>query len=76
MLKKILIGLKKVHFQVIDIIDDTKPYPCLLGIDWDIDNLAILNLKKRKMIFEFEDLRVFTPLDPNERDRYIESVRN
>ena len=26
-------------------------------------------------MFEFEDLRVFTPLDPNEGDRYIESVR-
>ena len=67
--------VKKVHFEVIDIIDDTKAYSCLLGIDQDIDNLATLNLKKRKMMFEFEDLRVFTPLDPNEGDRYIESVR-
>ena len=36
-------------FDVIEIIDDRKPYPALLGIDLDFDNLAIINLKKKHM---------------------------
>ena len=28
-----------VEFEVIDIDDDTNPYPALLGIDWEIYNL-------------------------------------
>ena len=27
-----------VDFEVINIVDDTNPYPTLLGIDWAIDN--------------------------------------
>ena len=34
------------NFKVIDIVDDTNPYPTLLGIDWVIDNLAIINFKE------------------------------
>jgi len=34
-------------FEVIEIIDDNKSYPTLLGIDWDFDNLAVINLKKK-----------------------------
>lgn len=44
----------KVDFEVIEIIDDTNPYPTLLGIDWEFDNLAILNLKKRQMSFDLK----------------------
>ena len=34
------------EFEVINIIDDTNPYPKLLGIDWEIDNQTIINFKK------------------------------
>ena len=36
-----------VDFKVIEIIDDSRPYPKLLGIEWAFDNLAIINLKKK-----------------------------
>ena len=36
-----------VEFEVIEIIDDSNPYPSLLGIEWAIDNDAVINLKKR-----------------------------
>ena len=41
-----------VDFEVIEIVNDNNPYPVLLGIDWTIDMNEIINLKKRKMIFE------------------------
>lgn len=66
---------RKVDFEVIEIIDVTNPYPTLLGIEWDFDNVAILNLKKRQMRFESEDLIVVTLLDPNEGEHYVELVR-
>ena len=34
-------------FEVIEIIDDSNPYLALLGIEWAIDNYAIINLKNR-----------------------------
>jgi hypothetical protein len=41
-------GVKtKVDFEVIKIMDESDPYPALLGIDWGFDNDAMLNLKKR-----------------------------
>ena len=36
-----------VDFEVIKIIDDSNPFPTLLGIDWGFDNLVIINLKKK-----------------------------
>ena len=42
-----------VYFEVIDIVDDTNPYPGILGIDWAIDNQTIINFKK--IILSFED---------------------
>ena len=42
-----------VNFEVIDIVNDTNPYPTLLGIDWAIGNQTIINFKK--MILPFED---------------------
>ena len=51
-------------FEVIEIIGDSRPYPALLGIDWAIDNMAIINLKKIQMTFEDSQIRVITPLDP------------
>jgi hypothetical protein len=40
------------NFEVIDIVDNTTPYPTLLGLDWDFDNQDIINLKTKKMIFK------------------------
>ena len=40
------------NFKVIDIFDDNNPYPVLLGIDWATDMNGVINIKKRKMIFE------------------------
>ena len=34
-------------FEVIEIIDDSNPFPALLGIDWAFDNLVFINLKKK-----------------------------
>ncbi len=61
--------------EVIEIIDDNNPYPTLLGIDWEFDHLAIINLKKRWMIFEGNDIRVIAPLDPLERGRCNEPMK-
>ena len=52
-------------FEVIEITDDSNPYPALLGIEWAIDNAAVINLKKRQMTFEGKGLRVIVPLDPS-----------
>jgi hypothetical protein len=49
-LKGIRVDLDGVHtityFEVIDIVNNTSPYPTLLGLDWDFDNQAIINLKR------------------------------
>lgn len=63
-----------VDFEVIEIVDDRNPYSTLLGIDWTTDMNKVINLKKRKMIFEKKSLRVVVPLDPTEGSRYTESV--
>ena len=63
-------------FEVIEIVDDSNPYPALLGIDWATDMNGVINLKKRKMIFEKKSLRVIVPLDPAEGSRYTEPVRD
>ena len=52
------------NFEVINIVDDTNPYPSLLGIDWAIDNQTIINFKKRILSFEDEEMRVVSPIDP------------
>jgi hypothetical protein len=33
------------YFEVIEIVDDSFPYPALLGIDWNFDNSTIAYLK-------------------------------
>jgi len=57
---------------VIEIVDGRNSYPTLLGLDWDFNNLAIISLKKRQMVFEKDDMRVIVPLDSSEGVRYIE----
>jgi hypothetical protein len=59
-------------FGVIDIVDNTSPYPTLLGLDWDFDNQDIINLKTRKMIFDSGEYKVIVPLDPLEGGRCVE----
>ena len=59
-------------FEVIEIVDDNNPYPAHLGIDWATNMNRVINLKKRKMIFEKESLRVTIPLDHAEGSRYTE----
>ena len=63
-----------VYFEVIEIINDSNPYPALLGIKWEINNDAVINLKKRQMNFEGKGLRVIVPLDPSQGERYTEPV--
>jgi hypothetical protein len=51
------VDLDDVHtmddFEVIDILENTSPYPTLLGLDWAFDNQYIINLKTRKIILEY-----------------------
>jgi hypothetical protein len=64
-----------VDFEVIEIVDNSCPYPALLGIDWAFDNFIVVDLKKRCITFEKDGLRVITPLDPDEGQRYTEPIR-
>ena len=63
-------------FELIEIVDDNNPYPVLLGIEWASDMNGVINLKKRKMIFEKKSLCVFVPLDLAEGSRCMEPVRD
>jgi hypothetical protein len=69
-LEHVLVDIDKVrtfaYFEVIEIVDDNCPYPTLLGIDWSFNNSTMVDLKKIRMTFEGEGLRVIAPLDPNE----------
>jgi hypothetical protein len=56
-------------FEVIEIVDDSFPYPAPLGIDWDFNNSTMVDLKKRRMTFEGDGLRVIAPLDLDEGQR-------
>jgi hypothetical protein len=59
------------NFEVMDMVDESIPFPTLLGIDWAFDNQAIINLKTRKMIFKDGKFRIVEPLDPSNCDRYV-----
>ena len=52
------------NFEVIQIVDDTQPYPALLGLYWDIDMDGFINLKRRRMEFERNGVKVIIPLEP------------
>jgi hypothetical protein len=47
----------------------------LLGIDWAFNNSTVVDLKKRRMTFEKYGLRVISPLDPDEGQRYTDPIR-
>jgi hypothetical protein len=51
-------------------MDDSDPYPNLLGIDWAFDYNAILNLKQWHISFETNTWHIIVSLDPNEGDMY------
>ena len=63
-----------VDFEVIEIIDGGNPFPALLGIDWDFDNLTVINLKKKQMTFEGHNIRIITPLDPSMGPHYTKLI--
>jgi len=64
------------EFEVIDIVDDSNPYPALLGIDWAIDMNGVINLKKQTMVFERKMICMVVLLDPVEGPRYTKPVRD
>ena len=78
-LSGITMDIEGVHtttnFEVIEIVDDINPYPALLGLDWEFSNMAIINLKKRKMTFEIKNMRVIVPSTPLKGERYNEPVK-
>ena len=61
-------------FEVIEIIDDSTPYPMLLGIDRAFKNQVIINLKKKTMSFEGKGIWVIGLLDPTLGPRYTELI--
>ena len=63
-------------FEVIEIIDDSNPYPALLGIEWAMENYAVIKLKNRQMTFQGKGLRFIVPLDPSQGERYTDPVRD
>jgi hypothetical protein len=42
---------------------ENDPYPTLLGIDWDYENLFLIDLKKETMSFEVDGMNITQPLD-------------
>jgi hypothetical protein len=62
-------------FEVIEIVDDSCPYPASLGIDWAFNNSTIVDLNKRFMNFEGDGLRVIAHLDPDEGQWYTKPIR-
>jgi hypothetical protein len=63
------------YFEVIEIVDDNCPYPVLLGIDWDFNNSTVVDLNKRRMMFQRDGLSVIPPLYPDEGQWYTEPIR-
>jgi hypothetical protein len=64
-----------VDFEVIEIVDDSCPYPMLLGIDWAFNNSTVVDLNKIRINFERDGLRFIAPLDPDGGQRYTELIR-
>jgi len=64
------------NFEVIEIVDDSNPYPVLLRIDWAFEMNTIINLKKWSMVFEKNELWVIVLLDPAEGVWYTKPNRH
>jgi hypothetical protein len=75
-LKGVIVDLDGVHtvedFEVIEIVDGTKPYPELLGLDWVFDNQVVINLNISRMTFESDEYTFISPLVPSEGERFVE----
>ena len=56
-------------------MDDTDPYPTLLGLDWAIEMGGVININMRSMIFKNGEIRVIIPLDLAEGQGYAKRVR-
>jgi hypothetical protein len=70
-------GVKTVaNFEVIEIMGNKDPYPTLLGIDWDYENYALIDLNKDTMTFEVDGIKVVQPLDPYVGPKYTEPINN
>jgi hypothetical protein len=54
-----------IDFEVIYIVENTFPYPTLLGLDWDFDNHTIIKSKTINIVFESREYRFIAPLDPS-----------
>lgn len=52
------------YFELIEIIVDKRPYPSLFGIDWDFENYAIIDSKRKTMTFEVYGMQFIQPLNP------------
>jgi len=57
-------------------MDENKPYPVLLGIDWAKDMKGVINLKMQMMAFEKKLLCVVVPLDLAEGPCYTKLARD
>jgi len=70
-------GVKSyAEFEVIDIVDESSPYPVRLVLEWALYCNGIINLKKRQMSFEDGANRIIVPIDPVEGPRFIKTVRD
>jgi hypothetical protein len=59
----------KADFEVIEIVDDTTPYPMLLGLDWEFENQSIINLKTRKNDISVRGIQGHHAIRPIERGK-------
>jgi len=59
------------EFEVIKIVYGSTPYLALIGLDWTFENQTIIDIKKKQIIFEVQQLKVIVPLDAIEGRRYI-----
>jgi hypothetical protein len=53
-------------------VDGTTPYLELLGLDWEFETEAIINLKMIKLTFDSGEYKFIAPLDPSEGERFVE----
>ena len=64
-----------VDIDGVRILAESKPYLALLGIDQAFDNVVVINLKKKQMMFEGHNIRIIAPLDPSMGPHYAEPIR-
>jgi len=56
-------------------MDDSLPFPALLGLEWAFEKLSLVNMKKRQLVLEQGNLRVIAPLDPKAGTIYVETIQ-